>query len=155
MKKLISIVTPTYNEEGNVREIFEQIRAVFEKLKDRYDYEHIYIDNASRDGTVAELRRLAAEHPHVKVILNVRNFGQIRSPVHGILQARGDAIIGLASDLQDPPGLIPQFLAKWEEGYKVALGVRATTEESWPMASIRGASRWCRSRPASASTTGR
>ena len=136
--KLISVVTPCYNEEGNVRELYEQIRAVFEGLKDKYRYEQIFIDNASKDGTVAELRKLAAADPNVKVILNVRNFGQVRSPAHALMQAHGDAVIGMASDLQDPPELIPQFLARWEEGFKVALGVRASTEESWPMASIRG-----------------
>ncbi len=136
--KLISVVTPCYNEEGNVRELYEQIRAVFEPLQDKYRYEHIFIDNASKDGTVAELRKLAAADHNVKVIVNVRNFGHIRSPAHGLMQARGDAIIGMASDLQDPPALIPEFLARWEAGFKVALGVRASTEESWPMASVRG-----------------
>ena len=138
MTRLISVVTPCYNEEGNVRELYERIRAVFDKLKDKYRYEQIFIDNASKDGTVAELRKLAAGDPNVKVIVNVRNFGQVRSPAHALMQAQGDAVIGLASDLQDPPELIPQFLQKWEEGYKVALGVRASTEEAWPMATVRG-----------------
>ena len=136
--RLISIVTPCFNEEGNVREMHEQIRAVMHGLEQDYTYEHIFIDNASKDGTVAELRKIAAEDPCVRVIVNVRNFGHIRSPYHAILQAKGEAIICLASDLQDPPALIPRFLAHWEDGFKVALGVRASTEESWPMASIRG-----------------
>src|SRR5262249_61985351 len=108
MKKLISVVTPCYNEEENVRELYERIRADFGKLSDKYRYEQISIDNASKDGTVAELRKLAAADPNVKVIVNVRNFGQVRSPAHALIQAYGDAVIGMASDLQDPPELIPQ-----------------------------------------------
>lgn len=135
--RLISVITPTYNEAENVRELYERIRAAFEPLKDRYRYEQLFIDNASKDGTVAELRKLAAADPNVKVIVNVRNFGQVRSPAHALTQARGDAVIGMSADLQDPPELIPQFLARWEEGYKVALGVRASTEEAWPMAAVR------------------
>lgn len=134
---LISIVTPCYNEEGNVRELYEQIKAAVAPLSDRYRYEQIYIDNASKDGTVAELRALAAADPHVKVILNARNFGHIRSPYHAILQARGAVVICMASDLQDPPALIPAFIKNWEEGFKVSLGVRASTEEAWPMAAVR------------------
>lgn len=139
MTKQISVVTPCYNEEGNVRELYDRIRAVFDKLRDKYTYEHIFIDNASKDGTVEELRKLAAQDPNVKVIVNVRNFGQVRSPAHALMQAYGDAVIGMASDLQDPPELIPQFLEKWEQGWKVALGVRAKTEESFAMHAVRGA----------------
>ncbi|HVO30922.1 MAG TPA: glycosyltransferase family 2 protein, partial [bacterium] len=135
---LISIVTPCYNEEGNVHELYEQIKAEMAKLAGKYRYEQIYIDNASKDGTVEELRRIAKADPNVKVIVNVRNFGHIRSPYHGILQARGVAVICMASDLQDPPALIPKFIEQWEQGFKVALGVRASTEEAFPMAAIRG-----------------
>ena len=103
MTKLISVVTPCYNEEGNVRELYQRIRAVFDQLKDKYRYEQIFIDNASRDGTVAELRKLAAEDPNVKVIVNVRNFGHVRSPDHALMQARGDAVVGMASIFKTPP----------------------------------------------------
>jgi glycosyltransferase involved in cell wall biosynthesis len=95
-----------------------------------YEFEHIYIDNASNDGTVPILRRLAAEDPRVKVILNARNFGHIRSPFHALLQARGDAVICMASDLQDPPRLIKEFIRKWEEGFKVVMGVKTRSEET-------------------------
>ena len=128
-RKLISVMTPCYNEEGNVEELHRRIAAVFEKLP-QYDWEHIYIDNASKDATPRLLRELAARDPRVKVILNTRNFGHIRSPFHAVLQARGDAVISLASDLQDPPELIDQFIQKWEEGYKVAFGQKITSEES-------------------------
>src|SRR5215212_8273925 len=113
--KLISVVSPCYNEQDNVEALYEAVRALFGQLP-QYAYEHIFIDNASKDRTADILRLLAARDQNVKVILNTRNFGQIRSPVHAIMQARGDAIIGMASDFQDPPELIPAFLAKWEEG---------------------------------------
>jgi glycosyltransferase involved in cell wall biosynthesis len=134
--RLISVVTPCYNEQENVREVYDRVKGVFAKLG-KYRYEHIFIDNASRDGTVEILRQIASADRNVKVIVNTRNFGQVRSPFHALLAARGDAVVGLAADLQDPPELIPAFLEQWEAGYKVALGVKAAGEESWPMAWIR------------------
>jgi len=127
--KLISVVSGCYNEEENVEPLYEAVRAIFARLP-QYQYEHIFIDNASKDRTAEVLRSLAARDRNVKVILNTRNFGHIRSPYHAILQARGDAVIGMASDFQDPPELIPQFLQKWEEGYRIVLGVKADAEES-------------------------
>jgi glycosyltransferase involved in cell wall biosynthesis len=134
--KLISVVTPCYNEENNIRELHARVREVFAKLPG-YDYEHICIDNASKDGTVAILRELAREDKKLKIIVNARNFGHIRSPHHALLQAHGDAAILMASDLQDPPGLILEFVKKWEEGYKVVLGIKTTSEESAVMFFIR------------------
>ncbi len=128
-EKLISVISGCYNEEDNVRECYEQVKQVFQEIG-RYRYEHIFIDNASRDGTVAILRELAAQDKNVKVILNVRNFGHIRSPHHAMLQARGDAVISVVSDLQDPPELIKEFLRKWEEGFKVVIAVKQDSEES-------------------------
>jgi glycosyltransferase involved in cell wall biosynthesis len=96
----------------------------------QYRFEHIYIDNASTDGTVPILRRLAAADSRVKVILNTRNFGHIRSPFHGIRQAHGDAVILMSSDLQDPPSLIKEFVKKWEEGFKAVLGIKTRSEET-------------------------
>jgi glycosyltransferase involved in cell wall biosynthesis len=136
--KLISVVTPCYNEEANVRELYQRIKAVFDGLP-AYRYIHIFIDNASKDGTVAVLRELAAADPCVKVIVNARNFGHIRSPHHALLQAPGEAVIALASDLQDPPELIPQFLEHWERGTKVVMGVKESSEESVAMYSVREA----------------
>ena len=120
--KLISVVSGCYNEEENVRECVERVRAVFAKLP-QYRYEHIFIDNASRDKTVEILRGIAAADPHVKVIVNARNFGHIRSGYHAMLQAKGDAIISVVSDLQDPPEMIPQFLEKWEAGFLIVVAV--------------------------------
>jgi polyisoprenyl-phosphate glycosyltransferase len=93
-------------------------------------FEHLFIDNASNDGTVEELRLLASSDPAVKVILNNRNFGHVRSPYHGLLQARGDAVIVLAADLQDPPELIPEFIRLWQEGHEVVLGQKNSSDES-------------------------
>ncbi len=134
--RFISVITPCYDEEENVREVYSRVKAVFEGLP-RYRYEQIFIDNASRDRTVEILREIAAADGNVKVIVNTRNFGQVRSPFHALLAARGDAVIGLAADLQDPPELIPEFLNNWERGFKVAVGVKAGGEESWPMSWVR------------------
>ena len=127
--KLISIVTPCYNEVGNVEELHAQIVQVMSALPG-YEFEHIYIDNASTDGTVPILRRLAATDSRVKVILNARNFGHIRSPFYGILQAHGDAVICMASDLQEPPILIKEFVKKWGEGFKAVLAVKTRSKET-------------------------
>src|SRR5687768_13260279 len=133
---LVTVLTPCYNEAENVRTLYERVRAVFAALPG-YRYEHLFIDNASSDATVAILREIAAADRNVKVIVNTRNFGHVRSPYHALLQCRGDAVIGMAADLQDPPELIPAFLAKWREGYKVVLGVKAASEESAAMFAIR------------------
>jgi glycosyltransferase involved in cell wall biosynthesis len=127
--KSVSIVAPCYNEEENVEEFYRQILAVTESLP-QYRWEYLFIDNASRDGTVELLRKIAAQDPRVKVIVNTRNFGQVRSPFHALLQTTGDAAITMASDLQDPPALIPAFLEKWEAGYAIALGQKVSSDES-------------------------
>jgi glycosyltransferase involved in cell wall biosynthesis len=132
----ITILTPCYNEEDNVRALYERVRAVFHGLP-AYRYEHLFIDNASTDATVAILKELAAADRNVKIIVNTRNFGHVRSPYHALLQCRGDAVIGMAADLQDPPEMIPAFLEKWREGYKVVLGVKNASEESMLMSAIR------------------
>lgn len=129
MKKNISIVSACYNEEENVDELHAQICQVMSEFPD-YDFDHIYIDNASTDQTVPILRRLAAKDKRVKVIVNTRNFGHIRSPFHGLLQARGDAVIYMVSDLQDPPDLIKEFIKKWEAGSKIVAGIKSRSEET-------------------------
>ncbi len=136
--RLISVVSGCYNEEENIRECYEQVKKVFAGLP-QYRYEHIFIDNASTDGTRAILRQLAAEDKNVKVILNARNFGHIRSGYHAMLQANGDAVISVVSDLQDPPELIKDFLAKWEEGYQMVIAVKQESEESAIFFAIRRA----------------
>jgi glycosyltransferase involved in cell wall biosynthesis len=136
VKKLISVMMPCYNEAENVEQAYREVRRIFEKLP-QYDYEHIFIDNASTDQTVDILKRLAAEDRRLKIIVNTRNFGHIRSPYHGILQAGGAAVICLASDLQEPPSLIPEFLKWWEQGFKMVRGVKSQSEESALMFAIR------------------
>ncbi|MBP0628121.1 glycosyltransferase family 2 protein [Cupriavidus sp. AcVe19-1a] len=135
MTKLISIVTPCYNEEENIEELHRRIAEVMSKLP--YDYEHICIDNCSTDGTVGKLREIAVRDKRVKVIINARNFGHIRSPYHALLQSSGDACILIASDLQDPPEMIAEFLKTWEKGYKTVLAVKPESEESPLMFVIR------------------
>lgn len=136
--EFISIVTPCFNEEGNIEELVKQIRDVFIKMN-HTNYEHIIIDNDSQDNTQNLLRELAAKDPKIKVIMNNRNFGHIRSPYYGLLQAKGDAAVLMASDLQDPPEMIIDFVKKWREGYKVVLGVKTQSEESPIMFAIRKA----------------
>ena len=136
MKKLISVMMPCYNEAENVEQAYREVRRIFEKLP-QYDYEHIFIDNASTDQTVDILKRLTAEDRRLKIIVNTRNFGHIRSPYHGILQAGGAAVICLASDLQEPPSLIPEFLKWWEQGFKMVRGVKSESKESALMFAIR------------------
>ncbi len=133
--KLISIITPCYNEEENVEDLYRQVKNVF--ATSRYHYEHIFIDNASIDKTVPFLKKIAALDKNVKIIVNSRNFGHIRSPYHGLLQAHGEACILIAADLQDPPEMIKEFIQKWEEGYKIAIGIKPKSEESAIMFFIR------------------
>ncbi len=128
MKKLISILVPCYNEADNVEELYRRLVNVMMPLP--YNYEIIFIDNASTDQTVNKLKLLASFDPGLKIIVNVRNFGQVRSPYYGILQSKGDACISLAADLEDPPELILDFIKKWEEGYKTVLAVKSGGEES-------------------------
>lgn len=125
----VSIVSPCYNEEENVEELYEQVKEVIDGLEG-YTYEHIFIDNASTDKTEAILRVIASKDKNVKVIFNTRNFGHIRSPYYALLQAKGEAVITMASDLQDPPFLIKDFLKKWEEGFKIVLGVKKQSKET-------------------------
>src|SRR5690348_17144907 len=134
--KTISVVSPCYNEEGNVEELYERVRAVMCRLG-RYRYEHIFIDNRSKDGTMAVLRRLAARDRNVKVIENTRNFGHIRSPIHAFMQASGDAVIILLSDLQDPPELLEDMILEWEKGTPIVIGVKATSDENRAMFWVR------------------
>lgn len=135
MKKLISIVTPCFNEEENIVELCDRIRSTMSTLP--YDYEHILIDNHSTDHTVLVIKKIASIDRHVKLIVNARNFGQIRSPHYGILQSHGDVCILLTSDLQDPPEIIPEFINRWIEGYKIVLAVKPESEESKIMFFIR------------------
>ncbi len=135
MKKIISIITPCYNEAENIDELCHRIATVMATLP--YDYEHICIDNCSTDLTVSKIKEKAAVDTRIKLIVNARNFGHIRSPYYGLLQSNGDASILIASDLQDPPEIIAEFVAKWEKGYKTVLAVKPESEESSIMFGLR------------------
>ena len=136
MKK-ISIVTPCYNEEDNIPDVYFQVKQIFDRLE-QYDYEHIFIDNASKDKTVKILKELAKEDKRVKIIINCRNFGPSRSIYYGLLQTCGDSVVLLPADLQEPPELVPEFIQKWEEGYTVVKGVKTSSEEDFLMYFLRG-----------------
>jgi len=136
MNKLISIVTPCYNEVDNVVELSMAVRKIMEAFSD-YDYEHIFIDNNSTDGTQDCLRELAKNNHRVKLIFNARNFGHIRSPFYGMLQAKGDAVISLVADFQDPPELIPELIARWESGKKVVVCIKKSSKENPAIFALR------------------
>jgi polyisoprenyl-phosphate glycosyltransferase len=129
MSKFISIVSACFNEEANVEQLHQRVGAVMATLPE-FDYEHIFIDNASTDSTVPILKRIAASDPRVKIIVNARNFGHIRSPIHGLFQASGDAIISIVSDLQDPPEMIPELVREWQQGAYMVLCIKRSSEEN-------------------------
>jgi glycosyltransferase involved in cell wall biosynthesis len=135
MTKLISIVTPLFNEEENIEDLCNRVAAVMSSLP--YDYEHLCIDNCSKDQTVALLRARATRDPRLKIIVNARNFGHIRSPYYALMQAAGDAVVVIAGDLQDPPEMIPDFIKKWEDGFKTVMAVKPESEESSLMFFVR------------------
>ena len=136
MKK-ISIVTACYNEQENVIELINRVKKVMKPHLSRYNYEHIFIDNASDDKTVDLIKAEAASDRKIKIIVNSRNFGHIRSPTYALLQAEGDAVISLAADLQDPPEMITNFLEKWEDGNDIVMAVKITTDETGLMPLVR------------------
>ena len=138
MKK-ISLISSCYNEEENLDTLYDRVIKAIEPYSNNYEFEYILLDNGSCDNTEGKVRELAQKDKRIKVILNARNFGHIRSPYYGMVQCSGDAIIYLASDLQDPPELIGDFIKKWEEGYKIVLGKKTQSEESFPMFMIRTA----------------
>jgi glycosyltransferase involved in cell wall biosynthesis len=122
-RPFVSVVVACRNEEANVEAMAAAVTSELERLE--LPFELIFIDNASIDRTVALARALCARDRRIKLIVNQANFGQLRSPVHGLYQASGDVVIGLCADFQDPPGLIPEFIRHWREGYPIVLGVRA------------------------------
>lgn len=134
---LISVVVPCYNEEQNVQKMYDALKGVFKDLG-KYDYELIFIDNFSKDKTIEILKKIAVTDKRLKIIVNARNFGHIRSPYYALQQTSGDAIILMAADFQDPPELIKEFIKKWESGFKVVIGVKSKSKENPIMFFIRG-----------------
>ncbi len=135
-RKLISITGGCYNEVGNLQELYTRCCKVMEQFP-QYDFEFIFSDNYSTDGTRELIRRMAEKDRRVKAIFNSNNFGHIRSPFYGMLQAQGDVVINLCTDLQDPPELIADMLRKWEEGYKVVIAVRSKSKSGFFMEKLR------------------
>lgn len=139
MLPVISIVTPCYNEELNVRDCYETVRRLFDSELTGYDREHIFCDNSSTDATLKILKEIAAADKRVKIIVNARNFGPLKNSYNGVMSATGDAVLlMLPADMQDPPELIPQFVQLWSEGHEIVYGIRATREEGWLMQKTRG-----------------
>jgi len=135
-RTLISVSTSCFNEEENVEALRYQIDAVFAQLP-QYSYELIFIDNHSSDRTVEKIKAMAVTDKRIKLIVNARNFGHIRSPFHALLQAKGAAVINMVSDFQDPPEMIRDFLTKWEEGHRIVVAVKKQSRESLIMWLIR------------------
>lgn len=136
MKK-ISISIGCYNEEANIEALIKRIGEIFINDLPNYDYEIICIDNDSKDNTRQILRDICAENTHVKAILNVKNFGAYKSAVYAMLQTTGDCVIKMCADFQDPPEMIEDFVKGWEEGYKLVLGIKKSTDEHKSMAFVR------------------
>jgi len=134
-KKLISIVTPCFNEAGNVEKLYLEVSKIMKLLP--YSYEYIFIDNCSTDSTVSIITKLAKKDKNVKLIVNTRNFGHIRSPQHAIYQSSGDACILIHADLQDPPSLLKKFITEWEAGFKIILGQAINSQENKLMFYLR------------------
>jgi glycosyltransferase involved in cell wall biosynthesis len=136
-KKLITIVSPCYNEELNIDELYSRISKTIAVYHDKYDFEILFIDNDSQDKTQNKLENIANNDCRVTVIINNRNYGHIRSPYYALLQSNGDAVIYLASDLQDPPELISEFIEQWQSGFKVVMAVKPTSEGSIILTNLR------------------
>lgn len=135
--KRISVITGTYNEEAIVRNVYAAIKKVFtESVKD-YDYEHIFMDNCSTDGTVAILKEIARQDKRVKILVYSKNFGPIKSEIVGYRHSSGDAVVVFDANLKDPPELIPEFISRWEEGFEVVYGIRTKTADNFLLSFLR------------------
>lgn len=129
MKK-VSIMIPCYNEVENVQPISEAVIRVFQEKLPEYDYEILFIDNCSNDGTRNKIEEICSKNRKIKAIFNVTNFGQFNSPFYGMCQTTGDCTICLCCDFQDPPELIPVFVREWEKGHKIVSGIKTSSKES-------------------------
>jgi glycosyltransferase involved in cell wall biosynthesis len=121
---VLSVVVPVYREEDILPESYRRIKAVLEGLSAGLDHEIIFVDDGSEDGSVGILRGLAASDPRVRVVRLARNFGHQLAITAGMEAADGDAVVVIDADLQDPPEVIPEMVAKWREGYEVVYGCR-------------------------------
>ena len=129
MKK-ISVLIPCYNEVENAGPNSKAVTDILEKELPQYDYELVFIDNDSTDGTRDVIRGLRKENPRIKAIFNARNFGQFNSPYYGMLQVTGDCVIEMVADFQDPVEMIPKYVHEWEKGYKIVIGIKTSSKEN-------------------------
>ena len=136
MKK-ISIIIPCYNEEENIEAMYGALKNLFDTELTSYDYEFIFIDNDSRDKSREILRELCKKDNKLKAIFNAKNFGQFNSPYYAMLQSSGDATILMAAEFQDPREMIPKYVSAWEEGYKIAIGIKKASKENVLMYKLR------------------
>lgn len=136
-KKLISFVLPTYNEEGNIERMYIEVTRLFKTQLKKYEYEIVFIDNDSKDRTRDIIKKICKKDKKSKAIFNAKNFGQFNSPYYGLLNTKGDAVVSMASDFQDPVEVIPKFVSAWEEGYKIAIGVRKTSTDNFVLRNIK------------------
>ena len=135
--KTITVVVPTYNEEANIQSIYDRVQEVFAASLSDYGMQLLFIDNDSQDGTRALIRGLAKKDERVQAIFNATNFGFSKSCFHGLSQAEGDCAVLMFADMQDPPEVIPEMVRKWEEGYKIVLGIKSKSRENKLMYLIR------------------
>jgi glycosyltransferase involved in cell wall biosynthesis len=138
MKKTITVVIPTYNEEKNIYAVYERVKGIFENQLSDYSMEILFIDNASIDNSRSLIENLCNEDERVKAIFNASNFGFSRSSYYGLSQAEGDCAVMLYADMQDPPEVIPEFVSKWEEGYRIVTGIKSESKENPVMYAVRG-----------------
>lgn len=136
----VSVTIPCYNEEANAAQIAAAVIAELETVTD--SFEIIFIDNASTDRTVEIIRTLCADDPRIRLIVNTRNFGQMRSPTHAIFAARGHAVIAMCADFQDSPELLPGFVQRWRAGADIVLGVREKGRSTFVFGSLRRLFYW-------------
>ncbi len=136
--KTICVVANCYNERGNIAELYRRIVLIFETLK-KYNFTLLFIDNFSIDGTRDEIEELCKTDKRVRAIFNSRNFGHVRSPFHGFLQAEGDAVITMVSDLQVDPEIIYEYVKKWEEGNDLVIGVKMNNVDSFVLKIFKNA----------------
>lgn len=136
-EKYLSILIPCYNENENIRPMYLAIQEEMLKSLPEYQYELIFVDNKSTDGTREQLRTICAGDKRVKAIFNNRNYGQFNSPYHAMLQISGACVITLCCDFQDPVEMLPQFVREWENGYQVVCGIKTSSQEGFVMRFLR------------------
>ena len=136
--KTISVIIPCYNEEENIEAMYKALKDLFDTSLKEYKYEFIFIDNDSSDTSREILRALCAKDKGLKAIFNAKNFGQFNSPYYAMLQSSGEATVLMAADFQDPPEMILKYVKAWEEGYKIAIGIKAASKENAVMYKLRG-----------------